>query len=249
MKKAPNPYCRCVALSFALAPLLVLTACKTKPAKDSGYLGAESGQMTEQRERFPFQRAWVKPGVDKNRYAAIMVSPVNTTYLMEATGWKAANPGNLRLEKEVQDMAVYARKEFVKAFSEDKNKRFKVVDQPGPGTAILDVAIVELIPSKAVLSAVAMVAPPEVGIPASVAAGKASVAVEGRVRDSVSGETLMMFADREEPAYRIIDLKSVTWWSQARDSIDRWAKQMVKLANTAPDEKVKDEPFFKLRPW
>ena len=118
-----------------------------------------------------------------------------------------------------------------------------------PGTLVLDLAIVELIPSKAVLNAVAIVAPPEVAIPVSVAAGKASVAIEGRVRDAITGETLMIFADREEPAHRIIDLKSVTWWSQARDSIDLWAKQMVKLANTPPDEKVKDEAFFRLRPW
>jgi len=236
-------------LSLALVPLFFLTACKTKAAKDSGYLGATSGQMSEQRGRFPFQRVWVKPGVNKDDYSSIMISPVNTTYLMEATGWKAANPGNLRLNKEVEDMAKYTREEFTKAFAEDKNHRFVVTGNPGPRTAVLDLAIVELIPSKAVLSAVSMVAPPEVAIPASVAAGKSSVAIEGRLRDSVTGETLMLFADREEPAHRIIDVKSVTWWSQARDSIDLWAKQLVKLANTPPNEKVKDEPFFRLRPW
>jgi Protein of unknown function (DUF3313) len=96
---------------------------------------------------------------------------------------------------------------------------------------------------------VSMVAPPEVGIPAAVAAGKSSVAIEGRVRDSVSGDVLMMFADREEPPQRIIDLKSVTWWEHAKESIDLWAKQMVKPANTPPTEKVKDEAFFTLRPW
>ena len=226
-----------------------LNACKTKAAKDSGFLGASSGEMTEQRSRYPFDRAWVKAGVNRDNYSSVIVSPVNTTYLMEATGWKAANPGNLTLEKSVKEMADYTREKFMKSFAEDKNHRFNVVGQPGPKTVILDLAIVEMIPSKAVLNAVAMVAPAEVSIPASVAAGKASVAIEGRVRDAQTGETLMMFADREEPAYRIIDLKSLTWWSQAKDSIDLWAKQMVQLANTPPDAKVKDEAFFKLRPW
>jgi hypothetical protein len=239
----------CILASMLLALTFVVTACKTKAAKDSGYLGASSGQMAEQRGRFPFQRVWIKPGVNKNAYAAVMISPVNTTYLMEATGWKAANPGNLRLEQEVKEMAQYTRQEFTKAFNEEKKNRFRVLEQPVPGTLVLDLAIVELIPSKAVLNAVAIVAPPEVAIPVSIAAGKASVAIEGRVRDAITGETLMIFADREETAHRIIDLKSVTWWGQARDSIDLWAKQMVKLANTPPDEKVKDEAFFKLRPW
>ncbi|MCI0738960.1 MAG: DUF3313 domain-containing protein [Gemmataceae bacterium] len=235
------------SLGVALA-LLAVAGCKTKPAPDSGYL-AESYKMTEQRDRFPFQRVWVKPGISKDHYNAIVIGPVNTHYLMENTGWKAANPGNLRLEESAQNLAEYTQKTFIKAFTEDKTHRFMVTTQPQKGALALDIAIVELVPSKAVLSAVSIVAPPQVGIPAGVAAGKSSVAIEGRVRDPMNGEVLMMFADREEPPQRIIDLKSVTWWEHAKDSIDLWAKQMVKLANTPPDEKVKDEPFFRLRPW
>src|SRR5436190_686651 len=135
-------------LALMLAVIPVVAACKTKAAKDSGYLGSSSGQMYEQRGRFPFQRAWVKPGVNKAHYASIIISPVNIVYLMESTGWKAANPGNLQHEREVREMAQYTREEFMKAFGEDKNHGFQVVDHPGPKTVVLDLAIVELIPSK-----------------------------------------------------------------------------------------------------
>jgi len=237
-----------LACSSLLLSLLAVAGCKTKSAPDSGYL-TDSYRMTEQRERFPFQRVWVKPGVDKNTYFAVIVSPVNTRYLMENTGWKAANPGNLRLEESAQDLAEYTQKTFIKAFNEDKARRLPVITEPRPGAVYLDLAIVELVPSKAVLSAVAMVAPPEAGIPAGIAAGKASVAIEGRVRDAATGDVLMMFADREEPPQRVIDLKSVTWWEHAKDSIELWSKQCVELANTPSTAKVKDEAFFKLQPW
>jgi hypothetical protein len=249
MKSITRMILRPAGLCLGSALVLVSAGgCKTKPAPDAGYL-SESYKMTEQRGRFPFQRVWVKPGINKDSYNAITISPVNTQYLMENTGWKAANPGNLRLEESAHNLAEYTQKTFIRAFSEDKHQRLIVVGQPGQGVLLLDLAIVELVPSKAVLSAVSMVAPPQVGVPAAVAAGKSSVAIEGRVRDGVSGEVLMMFADREEPPQRVIDLKSVTWWEHAKDSIDLWAKQMVKLANTPPTEKVKDEAFFKLRPW
>ena len=75
------------------------------------------------------------------------------------------------------------------------------------------------------------------------------VAIEGRLRDSVTGETLMMFADREEPPFRIISAKAVTGYGDAEDSIKAWANQLVELGNPPKDFEVKDAPKFTLNPW
>ena len=241
---------------FALAALLIAgfatSGCKTKAAPDSGFL-ENSGPMSENRGRFPFQRVWVKPGVQKENYAFVNVAPVNTSYLMDATGWKAANPGNADLDRAVRDMAEYTRATFIDAFNNPLNNRFRATPQPGPRTVTLELAITELVPSKAGLTAAGMIAPAAgqaaIGLGAKAAAGQPSVAIEGRVRDASTGELLFQFADRQEPQMRVVNAQGLTWWSHAKEAIRDWAAQCVVLANTPADEKVKDRMPFTLKPW
>jgi hypothetical protein len=84
-------------------------------------------------------------------------------------------------------------------------------------------AIVELVPSKAAPGAVGMVAPftgaTAVGVGSKVVGGRPSVGIKGRVRNSQTGEMLMMFADREESQIRPIDPKAATWWGHAESII------------------------------
>jgi hypothetical protein len=242
-----------ISTGLMLACIALVSGCKsTKPAPDSGYLSSPY-MMTEQRERFPFNRVWVKPGVNKDSYHAIIVSPVNTAYLMNNTGWKAANPRNRNLDTDAQELAQFTRDTFVKAFNDDPHHRLQVTWQGGPGVAVLDLAIVELVPSKAALGALGLVAPfagaAAVGVGSKVAGGNPSVAIEGRLYDSQTGTILMMFADREEPPFRIVDAKAVTWYGDAEDSIEIWAKQMVELANTPRSHQVDDASSFSLSPW
>ncbi len=235
-----------------LAAVLFIAACKTDPAPDSGFL-ANPERMTAQRERAPFDRAWVKPGFNKSAYTALIISKVNTEFLMENTGWSAANPENKNLSRSADELAQFTRDTFVKAFRADPNKRFEIVDRPGHGVAVLELAIVELVPSKAVLGALGLAAPfaraPLVAVGSKVGGSGTCVAIEGRLRDSFTRETLMMFADREEPPFRIINAKAVTWYGDAKDSIEAWANQLVELANTPKDVEVKDASNFTLNPW
>ncbi len=245
---------------FALAALLIAgfaaSGCKTKAAADSGFL-ENSGPMSENRARYPFQRVWVKPGVQKENYSFVNVAPVNTTYLMDATGWKAANPGNADLDRAVREMADYTRATFIEAFNNPLNNRFRATPQVVPRTVTLELAITELVPSKAVLTAAGMLAPAagDLAVGAAVsagsraAAGKPCVAIEGRVRDAGTGELLFQFADRQEPQTRVVNVQGLTWWSHAKEAIRDWAAQCVVLANTAADEKVKDRMPFTLKPW
>ena len=240
-------------INFTLAAAtLFIAACKTDPAPDSGFL-ANPERMTAQRQRAPFDRAWVKPGFRKSAYTALIIGKVNTDFLMENTGWAAANPANDTLKQEAEKLARFTGDTFAQAFRNDPKKRFEIVRNPGMGVAVLDLAIVELVPSHAVLGALGLVAPfaraPLLAV-GSKAGGKSTcVAIEGRLRDSVTGEVLLMFADREEPPVRIISAKAVTWYGDAEDSINVWAKQLVELGNTPTDVEVKDAPKFTLNPW
>ena len=249
----------CTFILMGTTFLSIPLGCKTAPAPDTGFL-QEPERMTPQRERFPFDRVWVKPGVQKEDYDYLVISPVNTQYLMENTGWKAANPGNIDLENSAREMAQYTEETFREAFRNDKRKGVRLADQPGPRTVVLELAIVELVPSKAVLGALGLAAPvagiaghaaAAVGTAAGskVAGGRPSVAIEGRLKDGITGETLFMFADREEAQMRIIDLKAVTWWGHAKDIIKDWADQCVQLAKTPKDYQVKDRASFTLSPW
>jgi len=75
------------------------------------------------------------------------------------------------------------------------------------------------------------------------------MAIEGRVRDAKSGAVVAMFADREAAKTRVVDVEAVTWYGQARESMNDWADQLVLLANTPKDVKVEDSSWFRLRPW
>lgn len=242
----------CACFLCVLLASVVVIGCKTKPASDSGFL-QESKPMQAETDRFPFQRVWVKPGISKYDYDYIMIAPVNTSYLLENTGWKAVNPGNATLDSAAKDLADYTEQKFREAFSSREANLIRLTDNRGPHTAVLELAIVELVPSKAVLGAIGLVAPvtgqPVVGVGAKAVAGKPSVAIEGRFKDSQSGEVLFTFADREERQWRVVDLKSVTWWGHAQPIINDWARQCVELTNTPKTYKVKDRSKFTLMPW
>lgn len=235
----------------AILAALICVGCATKPAPDSGYL-TDSHKMSEQRGRFPFHSVWVKPGADRAKYDHILIAPVNTAYLMENTGWKAANPGNMKLEEAADELATYTQVAFAEALREWPNSALLVASRPGARTLKLELAIVELTPAKAALGALGLAGPavgPAIGVASKAAAGHPSIAIEGRVKDSVTGEVLFMFADREERQWRVIDVKAVTWWGHARPIIDDWARQCAEIANTPAMHQVEDRARFTLKPW
>ena len=155
-------------------------------------------------------------------------------------------------------MAEYTRQAFVRAAENDPNHRFTVVekDHVGDKTLILELAIVQLVPAKAVLNAIGYVTwvPTVVALGGSAATGsqdtgKGVVAIEGRIRDGKTGEITGMFADREHPPTAIVDLKALNWWAPAKTIVDQWARQLVALANRPPGGVVQEAPRFELMVW
>ena len=219
-------------------------ASKATPAPDSGFL-AEPERMSEQQSRFPFDRVWVDPEYDRERYRRIWIKPVNTDHLMDPD-WSDQNiDHHVKLREGANLLARHMHNAFRTAIDDDPNRRLELVERVNPQTLILEAAIVEVTPNDATLGAIGMLVPPlrRVG-------EKGSVAMEARLRDAETQEIVAMFADREVATQGLIDPKAVSWWGHGEQIIDAWAKVLVQLINTPPDFAVeKERPSFSLTPW
>lgn len=231
--------------------------CRATEAPSSGF--DPNAELMTKNETLPFQRSYWNKAYNANDYTEIMIAPVNTDYLAAQSFWEKVNvatavPGQDK--KDIASIAEYVRQSFTRAFADDPKHRFTVVNKAGPKTLILEVAITQLVPSKAVLNAIGYITwiPTVISMTGSVATdsqdtGKGVIAIEGRVRDGGSGEIIGMFADREHPSTAIIDVKSLSWWAPAKAIVDQWAQQLVAVANRPPGAVVKEAPAFELLVW
>ena len=241
----------------SLLGCLFLVACRAKPAPDAGFL--DQPKLMAADANGPFNRIYRNPKFQAKRFAELFVAPVNINHLMAQNLWEKGtlatmNPQDVR--KNIEFLAEYQRLAFIKAAKDDPQKHFRIVDRPGPSTLILEVAIVQLVPSKPELQAASYV--PGAGLIAtgvmvagstltqSEDQGKGVIAMEGRTRDGETGETVWMFADREHPPMAIVDFKALTWWEPAKPICDAWARQFVQLQNAKPGVNVKGKSSFEL---
>lgn len=231
---------------------LVLAGCDSLApveADDAGFI--EDPYRMENRADIPFNRIWMKPGVEVRRdYQKLYVAPVNTTHMLEMSWWDRESPRVIggEFHQDVEDLAVYTREQIQTAFREDENRQFEVVETPGEGVAVLEMALVEVIPSKSVLHALGWLPPVGTGALAS-ALNKRTVAFEARIRDGGSNEVIATFKDRAKQPEGIVDVSRLTWYGPAKGIIKGWAQQFVKISNRAPGEVVKDPSPFTLKPW
>ncbi len=222
---------------------------KAKPSQGGGFVPLE--EMSK-REDLPFHKAWVKAGTDWNRYRSLYITDVSTRYLLEANWWQQ-NFRRDQMENDVRQIALYLQQRVKEGFQKDPATRFQVMSSPQPGALILEMALIELIPSNPVMEALSLAAPYGSGVAVSAAqkasGGKGSVAIEAKITDAETGTVLAMFADREQAKVGPVNLRGLTWYGEANAIIDDWAEQLVKIANKRPGEVVKDSSPFTLKPW
>lgn len=240
---------------FIIVCLVVLCSanigCKAGAAKSAGFV--DSSRLKKD-PKLPFHLSWIDPNLDKSKYKKIHVANVDTTYMFSMSDWQKGE----RKDQFVADLATLAK--FTKtamerSFREDKNKRFTVLDAPNqdPDTVILEIALVEVVPSKIVLNALGYTPVFFIGtginIVRTIAQDVSTVAMEARFRDAATGETIIMMADREAQQMAVVSVRGLTWYSHAQAIISQWASQFVALANAKPGELVKDSDPFTLQPW
>jgi len=222
---------------------------KAKPSEGAGFVPV---QQMAKRPDLPFDKVWVKQGVDWTRYRTIYIDHVLTDYLLQAKWWQEGLRAD-QMQQDVQNMANFMRNQFIEAFQNDPQHRLRVVMLPEKDSLTLEMALTELIPGKVLLNAIKIAGPYGSGLAAAVlergTEAQSTVAFEARLKDTNTGETLAMFADREHATTRPIDLKGFTWYGNAQDIVKTWSRQCVQVANRRPGQAIKPASNFSLMPW
>ena len=147
-------------------------------------------------------------------------------------------------------IANYLRESFTTALQNDPVVHHEVVNSPKHRTMILEMALVELVPTKAFMRSVmdvfGLLIP---GAQVLGLTGSGSVAIEGRIRDADTGEVIFKFADRQQDKTAIISAQDFTWHGHAKEIIDDWAKEFVELYDTPSSHMVAMSSHFTLKPW
>ncbi len=221
---------------------------KADPSRGAGFVPTE--RMAKQGD-LPFNKAWIKAGLDWRRYHSIYIRPVDTGYLLQTDLWKQTfRRGHMK--EDARMLARYMEDRFRTAFLTSRSNHLRVVESPRPGSLVLEMAITELVPSHVVMEALGY-APYGGGVAAKAISratgGVCTVAFEAKVRDSHTGKVVAMFADREQQKFKPVDLQAFTWYGNARNIVDEWADQFVLVLNKRPGQVVEASSPFSLKPW
>lgn len=231
------------AAAAGLAALALASAgCKAPPAKQTTPFISDTAGMTPVVEIKAYHKSWARSDVDWSRFKKICVASVSTKYLQERTEWQKSSFAEYD-PKGVGELAKFTRQAFIDAHrANPSTNRLEVVDKPDSGTIILEMAITELVPTKAWLNTISTAA---IGW----APDKGLIALEARLRDGSSGQIIAVFADREQGKDSIFNVKSFTWYSHVKAIIKEWAEQSVEITNAAEGTVVSDSPAFELKAW
>ncbi len=226
-------------LSLA-ATLACLVSCNTG-ANPSGFLGSESALLRKNRT-LPFQRSWIDPDADFSKYPAVAVVPMETKYLQSLGGTMDAanvrNFGNMHRDdsKELATYLTFGMQRRIEA-STAKTAFISANPPKEKNLLVLESALVEAVPGRPSTEILNFF------LPFIRLLNRPSIAIEGRVRDAESGETLLLFADRETPELSLLDARKFTFYKTQEREADRWAAQLQQILE-GDGRKLKQDPFF-----
>ena len=244
---------RALVLGSALAALTAGCATsssglKAKTVPVSAFL-ENAGQMQPHRERAPFNAVWVSPKFEavRGNYRGIYIAPVTTQYLRAVNRpLVSVMEGPKAKDRPAAKTAEIVRNAFLAAFRDAPGGRYQVASGKGAGVLTLELALVELNPTNVVGNAVKYGAP---GGSVLAPATKGNCAIEGKLRDSRTGELLLAFADNEQDKFAVVSLRDLSSYGHARTAIKDWAKQFAELLRTPASHKVEDSSTITLNPF
>lgn len=240
----------------SILPLL-LSAClagcvgKAEPSIGGGFIPIY--QLTQYPD-LPFQKAWYRSNTAFDHYSEIHVAPVDTRHLLDMDWWDQTERKD-QLKRDVETIGQFTERALRGAILNDPYHRFRLTEKIGPKTLILEMAVTEIIPNKAVLESLSYAAGPAGKLVALAVSGvtrsvsRSTVAFEARLRDGATGEIIAMFADREYEKGSIVNVKNFSWYAHAESIIEEWSDQWVQVLKKKPGEKIKEPGTFEWKPW
>ena len=212
--------------------------------------------MTPARDRVPFNLTWRNFNRDTQwrvtKKTEIYIAPVSLRYLRpvkQALVKKEIAEGLVKRDE--KGVARVLRAKFANAFIHSPSPRYKLVMKPGPNSLTLELAITELNPTSARGNAVKTAAKFVVGPLAGIGGifTKGNIAIEGKVRNSATGELIFQFADNEADKMTFYSVRDFKPYGHATIAMDEWAAQFEEYTRTMPNHRVHESKFFTLMPW
>lgn len=210
---------RMVAVVLAAAMLASCTSTsRMRSEKATGFLGDYS-QLKKGGDN-EAQLIYIRPGVNWTQYNKVIIDPI-TVY---------AIPGN-PLAKLPKDQLNALASYLYATVQEQLKQDCQIVDQPGPGTMRLRIALTEASSGKPVLGVMSSIAPPAVALSTLKMAitgsgtGTGHARVEMEVLDAQTRQRLAAAVDAQSGNKRDF-FGNFNRWDDARDAFDNWAAKL-----------------------
>lgn len=229
---------RVARLGCALITISTL-ACRASVAPDAGFI--DNPQVLKPDAKLPFDDVWFKEGVDLNKYTKVYIAPIDTTHLLKLDWWDRASEAPGSEKAQADDLTGYFHDQLVNAFTSNDHKKFTVVDKPSPDALSVELAIVEVVPTKVWLNTIGYVA---IG-----ALSSGTTAFEGRLRDGQTNEVIAEFKDREDGQFDLVSIRDLTWFKHSEHTLKLWSDELAHICYRAPDEAIAPMSTVTLRPW
>ncbi len=253
-----------------LIALLHQTGCsslKASAAKSSPFL-THAEQLKPWYDRAPWDAVWsANPGkimVKSEKERTIYVAPVNLQYLnMQLESQRSGGQSHTFSTEDAQTIATLMRQRFIEAIEKETKDNLALVDQPSKADLILEVALVELVPTRVwanvALDVGGVVLPGSKTVEQAAAVGAqaaggswsaGTIAMEFRIVDGGSSNVVAEAKDREADPSSIIpnyrDFEPLGW---SRKMVGDWSVQFVEVFSTPVSSKVDRASDFSFVPW
>ena len=229
---------------------------KAKPAQPAGFL-VHPAEMNPHPGKTPFHYAAHSKSREVHDRAAtksqIYIAPVDTRGLrpIRKTLTKATHQV-ARWQRPAEDIARQIRLEFAQAFADSGNPRYQLAPAPNLNSLSLELALIELDPTSVTGNTARTLGnyflTPLIGL-ASFGRTAGSIAIEGKLVNSATGEVVFQFADREADQYAVVSVKNYQQYGFIDQIIANWAKQFEEFTRTPTDRSVNDTWGFTLNPF
>ena len=223
----------------ALAGGVLTTGCRAKALPDAGFL--DQTQLLQPNKEIPFNAAWIKDDANLLSYKKVYVAPVDTTHLLKLDWWQNASlePGDQ--QKWADELANYFRDKMKAQFTDDDKNTYQVVDTPDDETLMIELAIVEVVPTKIWLNAICYIV--------AGAVDQGETGFEGRLRDGKTKRVIAEFKDHEYGQLDLVSVRDLEWAAHSRHTLQEWSEQLEEICKRQPDQVVSAMSPVTLLPW
>ena len=259
-------WARAIALITLLLSLSGCAIFKARAIASTDFL-PHGEQLVEMTERAPFNGIFVSDPLRFDQAIAtrrkLAVLPVNSKFA-EARINESDLPASVKRQRveELHEMARYLRERLKNSLSEyvpmdgqavpgqaSGEAWFTIEDTPSADALVIELALVEVVPTNPGINVVATVGGflvPGGGLVRLLGTG--SVAIEGLVRDGSTSEVIFEFKDREADKTTPFSVKDFQQYAHARETIDEWSMQLTEIVATPSTHMVDDSSPLSINP-